>query len=153
MIVSYYSTRLFYTTLVSVNDRWCNNSELRGLTFFATTPSLAYVLFHIGSLSLSLFHKGMTRYYYQDDPLPRSHSAIIQWFGFDRFVPEWAVTSYWKPSKVLLCIRVATCLYSTIVIWASIGTSAIEGNFQHYFAHFTQMTYIGLHAYLVVRID
>ncbi|CDH54141.1 predicted protein [Lichtheimia corymbifera JMRC:FSU:9682] len=91
----------------------------------------------------------MVRYYYQDDPLPQSHSAIIRWFGFDHFVPEKAVTSYWMPSKALLCIRVITCLYSTVVIWASIGTSAIQGNFQHYFAHFTEMTYIGLHAYLV----
>ena len=87
---------------------------------------------------------------YQDERLRRSKWAVIRWFRLDRLQPERAVTSYWVSSKALLFIRIPLALYSTVVMWASIGTSAQEGDFQRYFTHFTQMTYIGLHAYFIV---
>ncbi|KAI9322552.1 hypothetical protein BX666DRAFT_1896160 [Dichotomocladium elegans] len=92
------------------------------------------------------------RYQFEDARLEESHSALVRWFRFDHFAPERAVTSYWMSTKVLLGVRIITTLYSTVVIWASIGTSAFEGKFQHYFAHFTQLTFIGLHAYLVTAL-
>ena len=87
---------------------------------------------------------------FQDERLRRSKWAVIRWFRLDRLQPERAVTSYWVSSKALLFIRIPIALYSTVVIWASIGTTAQEGDFQRYFAHFTQLTFIGLHAYLIV---
>ncbi|KAI8139187.1 hypothetical protein BJV82DRAFT_627509 [Fennellomyces sp. T-0311] len=89
---------------------------------------------------------------YQDEPLPRSRWAVIRWFRLDRFRPERAVTSYWMSSKALLFIRIPTTLYSTVVMWGSIGNSARLGQFNRYFAHFTQLTFIGLHAYLVTAL-
>ncbi|KAI9266705.1 hypothetical protein BDA99DRAFT_506475 [Phascolomyces articulosus] len=89
---------------------------------------------------------------YQDEQIKVSKWAIIRWLRLDRLEPERAVTSYWIPSRALLFIRIPTSLYSTIVIWASIGTSAMAGDFSRYFAHFTQMTYIGLHAYLITAL-
>ncbi|KAI9494598.1 hypothetical protein BDB00DRAFT_817451 [Zychaea mexicana] len=89
---------------------------------------------------------------YQDEPLKRSRWAVIRWFRLDRFQPERAVTSYWMSSKALLFIRIPTTLYSTIIMWGSIGNSSIQNEFQRYFAHFTQLTFIGLHAYLVTAL-
>lgn len=88
---------------------------------------------------------------YADERLEPSRFVIIRWFGFDRLEPERAVTSYWVSSKTLLVLRIPVVLYSTVVMWASIGTSAVEGDFKGYFAFFTHLTFIGLHAYLVVR--
>ncbi|KAI8390853.1 uncharacterized protein BYT42DRAFT_641428 [Radiomyces spectabilis] len=87
---------------------------------------------------------------YRDERLEPSRYRVIRWFGFDRFKPEKAVTSYWVSSKTFLAIRLVVTLYSTIVIWADIATTAMgEGGFSHFFAFFTNLTYVGLHAYLV----
>lgn len=88
---------------------------------------------------------------YNDERLPPSGSAVIRWFSLDNFEPERAVTSYWVSSKVFLAIRIPLVLYSTVIMWTSIATSAIEGSMRSYFIYFTHLTYIGLHAYLVVN--
>lgn len=85
---------------------------------------------------------------YQDEKLPPSNYAIIRWFGFDQFIPEATVTSYWMSSKAFFIIRFIITLYSTIVIWTYIG---VTGPYMKYFFDmFTHLTFIGLHAYLVV---
>ncbi|KAG0178108.1 hypothetical protein DFQ28_003295 [Apophysomyces sp. BC1034] len=86
---------------------------------------------------------------YQDQRLEPSNYAVIRWFGFDRFVPEQAVTSHWVSSKTFLFIRLPILLYSIIVIWTDIGITASEGDGSRFFAYFTHLTFIGLHAYLV----
>lgn len=83
---------------------------------------------------------------FQDQSLEPSKYAIFRWFGFDKFVPEHAVTSYWVSSKTFFIIRSIMTLYSTIVLWTDIGISG-GGLF---FQYFTSMTFIGLHAYQVV---
>ncbi|KAI8137740.1 hypothetical protein BJV82DRAFT_633843 [Fennellomyces sp. T-0311] len=86
---------------------------------------------------------------YVDDRLKPSRYAIIRWFGFDQFVPESAVTSYWVSPSVFLGIRIINTLYSTIVLWSTFGLSARSGSLEFFFAFFTNLTFIGLHAYLV----
>lgn len=87
---------------------------------------------------------------YTDEKLPRSNYAVLRWFGFDQFVPERAVTSHWVSPKVFLAIRSVLALYSTIVIWTVIGYDAHIGTFKGFFAFFTNLTFVGLHAYLIV---
>ncbi|KAL1933796.1 hypothetical protein VTP01DRAFT_7886 [Rhizomucor pusillus] len=89
---------------------------------------------------------------YQDERLQSSRYSVIRWFGFDQFEPERAVTSYWVSSRVFLCIRIPLVLYSTVVMWADIGTTAQEGTFYKFFTYFTNLTFIGLHAYLVTAL-
>ncbi|ORY97969.1 hypothetical protein BCR43DRAFT_490640 [Syncephalastrum racemosum] len=89
---------------------------------------------------------------YNDERLPPSSSAVIRWFRLDNFEPERAVTSYWVSSKIFLAIRIPLVLYSTVIMWTSIATSAIEGSMRSYFIYFTHLTYIGLHAYLVTAV-
>lgn len=97
---------------------------------------------------LTLFLSRMKEY--DDKPLGRSKWAWIRWFGFDQFVPERAVTSYWLPHQVLLVIRVLFMLYSTATMYASIAQSALNHDFNIYFGYFTHLTFVGLHAYFVV---
>ncbi|CAO3608773.1 unnamed protein product [Cunninghamella blakesleeana] len=90
---------------------------------------------------------------YQDERLNRSNYSFFRWFGFDLFQPERAVTSYWIPSKVFLVIRLVICIYSTIVMWGNLGNSAISYKKEDtpfiFFGFFTNLTFIGLHAYYV----
>jgi hypothetical protein len=90
---------------------------------------------------------------FADEPIPRSRSSFIRWFGIDDFIPEKATTSYWMSSKAFFAIRFIVALYSTIVMWIDIGFSAKVGTFQGFFAFFTNMTFIGLHAYLIVSLE
>ena len=83
---------------------------------------------------------------YQDEKVASSNNAIIRWFGFDQFVPETAVTSHWVSSKMFFAIRFILALYTTIVLWVDIGVT----NSGRFFAYFTTLTFIGLHAYLIV---
>lgn len=85
---------------------------------------------------------------YQDEKLTGSNYAFIRWFGFDQFIPETAVTSHWVSSKVFFIIRFILTLYTTITLWVDIGVTA-SGRL---FAFFTTLTFIGLHAYLVVSL-
>ncbi|KAI8889416.1 hypothetical protein K501DRAFT_329206 [Backusella circina FSU 941] len=89
---------------------------------------------------------------YADEPIPRSSSSFIRWFGIDDFIPEKATTSYWMSTKAFFAIRLIVTLYSTIIMWTDIGTSAKAGTFSGFFAFFTNMTFIGLHAYLVTAL-
>ncbi|KAG2222190.1 hypothetical protein INT45_014087 [Circinella minor] len=89
---------------------------------------------------------------YSDEPLKPSRYAVIRWFNFDKFIPEAAVTSHWVSSEVFLGIRTIITLYSTIVLWANIGANAQYGEFKRFFAFFTNLTFIGLHAYLVTAL-
>ncbi|KAI7857297.1 hypothetical protein BDC45DRAFT_500870 [Circinella umbellata] len=89
---------------------------------------------------------------YSDEPLKPSRYAVIRWFNFDKFIPEAAVTSHWVSSEVFLGIRTIITLYSTIVLWANIGANAQYGEFERFFAFFTNLTFIGLHAYLVTAL-
>ncbi|KAL0077672.1 hypothetical protein J3Q64DRAFT_1746805 [Phycomyces blakesleeanus] len=89
---------------------------------------------------------------YEDQRLQESNSKIIRWFGFDQFVPEQAVTSYWVSSKTFLLIRVPILLYTTIVIWTDLGVSAAEGGGSRFFGYFTTLTFVGLHAYIVTSV-
>ncbi|KAI8970081.1 hypothetical protein BDF20DRAFT_915945 [Mycotypha africana] len=90
---------------------------------------------------------------YQDEPLKPSRYAFIRWFGFDQFIPEQAVTSYWVSAKVFFTIRFVCALYSTIVFWTSLGNSISNGEGQKFFTAFTNLTFVGLHSYLVYRSD
>ncbi|CAO3600629.1 unnamed protein product [Absidia cylindrospora] len=78
-----------------------------------------------------------------------STSSFIQWFGFDQFQPERAVTSHFVSTKTFLCIRLILVLYSGAVQWASVWWMATHYQFSHYFAYFTYLTFIGLHAYFL----
>ncbi|CDS08023.1 hypothetical protein LRAMOSA01972 [Lichtheimia ramosa] len=89
---------------------------------------------------------------YKDERLSPSRFAIIRWFGFDQFEPERAVTSYWVSPSMLCLIRVPITLYSTIVIWTNIGYTTTQGGMKDFFGYFTNLTYIGLHAYLVTAL-
>ncbi|KAI9314527.1 hypothetical protein BX666DRAFT_1967542 [Dichotomocladium elegans] len=86
---------------------------------------------------------------YKDQKVPESRFGIIRWFGFDQFVPELAVTSFWVSPKTLLFLRFFVTLYSAVVIWADIGRTAQYHGFNTFFGYFTNLTFIGLHAYLV----
>lgn len=88
----------------------------------------------------------------QDEKVAPSNSAFLRWFGFDQFVPETIVTSHWVSSKTFFAIRFTLALYSTVVQWTNIGYTASEGNFSGYFAFFTNLTFVGLHAYLIVSL-
>lgn len=89
---------------------------------------------------------------YRDEKVHTSRYAIIRWFGFDQFVPERAVTSHWVSSKVFFGIRFILALYSTIVFWTYLGLVAAFTNFNWFFAQFTTLTFIGLHAYLITSL-
>jgi hypothetical protein len=94
----------------------------------------------------------MTPVHYRDEPLRPSKYAIIRWFELDTFIPERAVTSYWVSSKTFFAVRFLLTLYSTIVFWFYLISLAIYADFSGFFAQFTTLTFIGLHAYLVVNI-
>lgn len=87
---------------------------------------------------------------YLDQPVKPSKYAIIRWFGFDQFVPERAVTSYWVSSKTFFIVRFIVTLYSTVVFWTYLGLLASFADVKGFFSAFTTLTFIGLHAYLVV---
>ncbi|CAO3618965.1 unnamed protein product [Cunninghamella blakesleeana] len=89
---------------------------------------------------------------YQDQVIPLTDSKFLQWFRFDQFQPERAVTSYFVSTKTLLYIRVIQFLYSGAVQWASVYWMATQFEFKHYFAYFTYLTFIGLHAYFMVTL-
>jgi hypothetical protein len=91
-----------------------------------------------------------TKLIYRDEPIPNSSSKVIQWFGFDNFEPERIVTSHFVSSKTLFMIRLPLALYSFVVMWIDIIYTAQTGGFRHFFAYFTDLTFIGLHAYLIV---
>ncbi|CAO0799325.1 unnamed protein product [Mucor circinelloides] len=86
---------------------------------------------------------------YRDQQVKPSKYAIIRWFGFDQFVPERAVTSYWVSSKTFFVIRFIIALYSTVVFWTYLGLLASFADVRGFFSAFTTLTFIGLHAYLV----
>ncbi|CAO3610092.1 unnamed protein product [Mucor fragilis] len=86
---------------------------------------------------------------YLDQPVKPSKYAIIRWFGFDQFVPERAVTSYWVSSKTFFIVRFIVTLYSTVVFWTYLGLLASFADVKGFFSAFTTLTFIGLHAYLV----
>lgn len=89
---------------------------------------------------------------YRDQQVKPSKYAIIRWFGFDQFVPERAVTSYWVSSKTFFVIRFIIALYSTVVFWTYLGLLASFADVRGFFSAFTTLTFIGLHAYLVVSL-
>ncbi|CEG76173.1 hypothetical protein RMATCC62417_11106 [Rhizopus microsporus] len=86
---------------------------------------------------------------YRDEPIKRSNNTIIQWFGLDQFEPERAVSSNFVSSKTLFIIRLPLVLYSFVVLWIDIIWSIKTDQFRHFFAYFTDLTFIGLTAYLV----
>jgi hypothetical protein len=90
---------------------------------------------------------------YRDESLKASNNKMIQWFGFDQFEPERAVTSHFVSSRTFFMIRLPLALYSLIVMWVDIIWTIKMGEFQHFFAYFTDLTFIGLHAYLMVSIN
>lgn len=118
------------------------------VSFFSLSflPSLYFLLF------IYLFPSPLIKYIkmYNDQPVERSNNKFIRWFGFDQFEPERAVSSYWVSSKTFFVIRLILALYSFIVLWVNIGVSAHEGRGQNIFAFFTNLTFVGLHAYLIV---
>ncbi|KAG1446672.1 hypothetical protein G6F56_009498 [Rhizopus delemar] len=89
---------------------------------------------------------------YCDEPIKRSDSALIRWFSLDRFEPERAVSSNFVSSKTLFILRLPLVLYSFVVLWVDIFWSIITGEFRHFFAYFTDLTFIGLNAYLLTTL-
>ncbi|CAO3642253.1 unnamed protein product [Mucor fragilis] len=90
-----------------------------------------------------------TKLVFRDEPIQQSSSKIIQWFGLDQFEPERALTSHFVSSKSLFWIRLPLVLYSFIVMWVDIIYTAETGGFRQFFAYFTDLTFIGMHAYLM----
>ncbi|KAI8060300.1 hypothetical protein BC940DRAFT_350671 [Gongronella butleri] len=88
----------------------------------------------------------------QDEVIPSSKGRLVQWFGFDQFQPERAMTSHFISVNALLAVRVVLVLYSGAVQWASIYWMATHFQFERYFAYFTYLTFIGLHAYFVTTL-
>ncbi|KAI8078943.1 uncharacterized protein B0P05DRAFT_637466 [Gilbertella persicaria] len=86
---------------------------------------------------------------YKDQKLNPSTYAIIRWFGFDQLVPEHIVTSHWMSTKVFFMVRFTITLYSTIVFWIYLAILAKAGKFNGFFAAFTTLNFIGIHAYFV----
>lgn len=84
------------------------------------------------------------------ESIPTSSNSVVRWFKLDQFEPERAVTSHWVSSKTFLLIRTLPTLYSVIIMFADIGTTAQSGSFNFFFAYFTNLTYVGLFSYLVV---
>lgn len=84
------------------------------------------------------------------ESLQPSKYSIIRWFGFDQFIPEQAFNSHWMSSKNFFILRMILTLYSTITFWAYLVVMIDLGRFSGFFAAFTTLTFIGLHAYLVV---
>lgn len=88
---------------------------------------------------------------YKDEVVSSSSaSSLTQWFGFDQFQPERAVTSHFVSTRTFLYIRAVQVLYSGAVQWASIWWMASHYSLTHYFAYFTYYTFIGLHFYFLV---
>lgn len=87
---------------------------------------------------------------YRDETIENSSLKIVRWFGLDQFEPERAVTSHFVSSKTLFLIRLPLSLYSLIVMWVDIIWTIKSGEFRHFFAYFTDLTFVGLHAYLIV---
>jgi len=91
-----------------------------------------------------------TKLIFRDEPIHQSSSKIIQWLGLDQLEPERALTSHFVSSKTLFFIRLPLVLYSFIVMWVDIIYTAKTGGFRQFFAYFTDLTFIGMHAYLMV---
>ncbi|CAO3630316.1 unnamed protein product [Mucor hiemalis] len=89
---------------------------------------------------------------YRDETIETSSVKIVHWFGLDQFEPERAVTSHFVSSKTLFLIRLPLSLYSLIVMWVDIIWTIKSGEFRHFFAYFTDLTFIGLHAYLITTL-
>lgn len=88
---------------------------------------------------------------FRDEPIPSSSNKVIRWLGLDNLEPEKAVTSHFVSSKVLFFIRLPITIYCFIVMCADIIYTAKSGEFKHFFAYFTDLTFVGLLAYLLVR--
>lgn len=78
-------------------------------------------------------------------------NKLVQWFGFDDFKPERAVTSHFISSRTLFLIRLPITVYCFIVMWVDVIYTTQSGEFKHFFAYFTDLTFIGLLAYYIVR--
>ncbi|KAI8375620.1 hypothetical protein EDC96DRAFT_571717 [Choanephora cucurbitarum] len=86
---------------------------------------------------------------YRDERIPHASNKIIQWFKLDEFQPERAMTSHFISSKTLFLIRLVFALYSLVVLWVDIIYTAQKNEIKHFFVYFTDLTFIGLHAYLI----
>lgn len=155
VIVSLVTFCLQCLLLCLMSTFWCvefffSGYNIESLSFFFFFI-IKYITFFYFILFYIIFFFCM-RHEYQDQQLNRSKWAWIRWFGFDQFQPERAVTSHWIPTEAFLGIRILTVLYSTVIQWASIAKSALQHSFNIYFGYFTNLTFIGLHAYLVVSM-
>lgn len=106
------------------------------------------LIIYFTAMPWSLFFLPLFPSMNNDDSQP---SAIIRWLRLDQYEAEKSVTSHFVSSKALFLIRVPLALYSTVVLWVDIGWSIATNEFRHFFAYFTHFTFIGLHAYLLVR--
>ncbi|KAI8382318.1 hypothetical protein BD560DRAFT_477244 [Blakeslea trispora] len=88
---------------------------------------------------------------YKDEMIPSSSNKLAQWLKLNEFQPERAMTSHFVSTKTLFLIRVIFAVYSLIVLWVDIIYTAQFGEIRHFFVYFTDMTFIGLHAYLIVE--
>ncbi|KAI8975514.1 hypothetical protein BDF20DRAFT_879096 [Mycotypha africana] len=88
---------------------------------------------------------------YQDTKLKRSHNIFLHWCGFDQFIPEQIVTSYWISPKVLLLYRIICALYTGFIFWFFVIVFSFWpiDLWNIYFKFFTIYSYVGLHAYFV----
>ena len=89
---------------------------------------------------------------YRDECIPHSSNKIVQWLKLDEFQPERAMTSHFVSSKTLFLIRLVFALYSLVVLWVDIIYTAQKNEIKHFFVYFTDLTFIGLHAYLIVIV-
>ncbi|RCI03841.1 hypothetical protein CU098_009619 [Rhizopus stolonifer] len=86
---------------------------------------------------------------YRDEPILTSDIKLIHWLGLDHFKPEQALTSHFVSTKTLFFIRLLWTTYMTAVIWIDIIYTLLTGEFRHFLVYFTDLTSIGLYAYLM----
>ncbi|KAI9354009.1 hypothetical protein BD770DRAFT_392906 [Pilaira anomala] len=86
---------------------------------------------------------------YQEEYIKPSKYKVIRWLQLDEFAPERAFTSFWVSPKVFFIIRIILALYTTIVFWTYLAMSVIYARFDEFFAFFTTLTFVGIHAYFV----
>jgi hypothetical protein len=80
-----------------------------------------------------------------------SNFALIHWLGLDQFEPHRAVNSHFVSSRTLFLIRLPLAIYTLAVLWVDVIWAIKTNEIRHFFAYFTDLTFIGLHAYMIVK--
>ncbi|KAI8881810.1 hypothetical protein K501DRAFT_295620 [Backusella circina FSU 941] len=85
----------------------------------------------------------------KNEKIRPSNIALIHWLGLDQFEPHCAVNSHFVSSRTLFLIRLPLALYTLVVLWVDVIWAIKSNEINHFFAYFTDLTFIGLHAYMI----